>query len=106
MFSKLALFTTLTMVIFVAADKVNYSCNTGSAQCCATVNDASAPGVDLLLNLVGAKVGSVTGQVGANCSPITAVGAGTGSKCTQQPVCCVDNSYNGAVALGCTPVAA
>ncbi|KAF8875137.1 hypothetical protein BD779DRAFT_1678405 [Infundibulicybe gibba] len=37
------------------------------------------------------------------CSPISAIGLG-GNSCSAQPVCCSNNSFNGIVALGCTPV--
>ncbi|KAF9471134.1 hydrophobin-domain-containing protein [Pholiota conissans] len=68
------------------------------------LTESSAPGVSALLSLVGVDVGSITGQVGVKCSPITVIGTGSGSSCTAQPVCCENNSFNGVVALGCSPI--
>ncbi|KAF9477851.1 hydrophobin [Pholiota conissans] len=103
MFSKVALFTTIvSMAVFTSA--MENSCNTGSLQCCNSVTDSNAPGVAALLSLVGVAVGSITGQVGVTCSPISAIGVGAGSSCTAQPVCCENNSFNGVVAIGCSPI--
>ncbi|KAF8178033.1 hydrophobin-251, partial [Pholiota molesta] len=109
MFSKLAFFTAASMAVFVAAapwagDGVSGSCNTGPVQCCNSVQNADAPGISSLLALVGASVNGLTGQVGVTCSPISVIGGGVGSDCTAQPVCCSNNSFNGVVALGCTPI--
>ncbi|KAF9473858.1 hydrophobin [Pholiota conissans] len=103
MFSKLAFFTTLVSVAVFASAMEN-SCNTGEVQCCNSLTESSAPGVSALLSLVGVDVGSITGQVGVKCSPITVIGTGSGSSCTAQPVCCENNSFNGVVALGCSPI--
>ncbi|KAF5322781.1 hypothetical protein D9619_000600 [Psilocybe cf. subviscida] len=78
-------------------------CSTGTAQCCNSVQAANSPSVATLLGLLGIVVSTVTAQVGVTCSPITAVGVG-GTSCSAQPVCCTDNSFNGVVALGCTPI--
>ncbi|KAF4614951.1 hypothetical protein D9613_003327 [Agrocybe pediades] len=78
-------------------------CNTGDLQCCSSVQSASSPSVAGLLGLLGVPLGSVTGLVGLTCSPITAIGI-AGNSCSAQPVCCSNNTFNGVVALGCTPV--
>ncbi|KAF5351510.1 hypothetical protein D9758_007193 [Tetrapyrgos nigripes] len=78
-------------------------CNTGNLQCCNSVQDANSDVVSALLGLLGIDIGSVTAQVGVTCSPISVIGVG-GNSCTAQPVCCENNSFNGVVALGCTPV--
>ncbi|KAF8204666.1 hydrophobin-315, partial [Pholiota molesta] len=78
-------------------------CNTDSVQCCDSTSTASNPVTALLLGSLGIPIGSVTGLVGLTCSPITGVGV-SGTSCSQQPVCCTNNSFNGVVALGCTPV--
>ncbi|TFK37460.1 fungal hydrophobin-domain-containing protein [Crucibulum laeve] len=81
------------------------SCTTGPVQCCNSVqaaNNLSNP-VTLLLGLLGVVVGSLTGQVGVTCSPISVIGIG-GNSCSAQAVCCSNNSFNGLVALGCSPV--
>jgi hypothetical protein len=53
---------------------------------------ASNPAISQLLALVGVDVSSVTGLVGANCSPISVIGAG-GNQCKQAPVCCENNNF-------------
>ncbi|KAF9003047.1 fungal hydrophobin-domain-containing protein [Cyathus striatus] len=99
MFSKVAIVVS-ALVLAVSAGQ---QCNTGDMQCCNSVKEASSPSIAGLLGALGIAVGSITGQVGVTCSPITAIGAG-GNSCTQQPVCCEGNNFNGIVALGCTPI--
>ncbi|KAK0505231.1 hydrophobin 2 [Armillaria luteobubalina] len=73
-------------------------CNTGSAQCCKSVQD-----VQNALGLLGIPIGDITAGVGLTCDPITVIGLGT-TQCANQPVCCEKNNFNGLVALGCTPI--
>ncbi|KAF5353715.1 hypothetical protein D9758_008656 [Tetrapyrgos nigripes] len=86
-------------------------CDTGSLQCCQSVQDThnthNTPNTpnDLvfgLLRLLGIAVSDITAPIGLTCSPIT-VGV-AGNSCTAQPVCCENNSFDGVVALGCTPI--
>ncbi|KAF8194688.1 hydrophobin-263 [Pholiota molesta] len=85
-------------------DPNSNQCNTGSLQCCSSVQSATAGGlVSILLGLLGVVVGDLTGQVGVTCSPITVIGA-SGTSCSEQPVCCTGNTFNGVIATGCTPV--
>ncbi|KAF8197571.1 hypothetical protein BJ912DRAFT_80090 [Pholiota molesta] len=78
-------------------------CNSGALNCCdstesSTVTGSSSGGLLGLLSGLGVRdLGD--GLIGLKCSPI--LGA---NDCTQQTVCCTDNSFNGVVALGCTPV--
>ncbi|KDR79959.1 hypothetical protein GALMADRAFT_242126 [Galerina marginata CBS 339.88] len=103
--------STLALVTLAAAtvapvrrnDAPASQCNTGDLQCCTSAQSASSTPVASLLALLGIDVGSVTGLVGLTCSPITVIG-GAGNSCSAQPVCCTNNSFNGIVALGCTPV--
>ncbi|KAG2032424.1 hypothetical protein BDR03DRAFT_970119 [Suillus americanus] len=46
----------------------------------------------------------VLGEVGLGCTPISVIGTGDGASCLQQPVCCSNESYNGLVNIGCTPI--
>ncbi|KAF8204672.1 hydrophobin-315 [Pholiota molesta] len=78
-------------------------CDTGSTECCDSTSTASNPVTAALLGSLGIPIGSVTGLVGLTCSPLTVVGA-SGTSCSAQPVCCTNNSFNGVVALGCTPI--
>ncbi|KAF9446650.1 hydrophobin-domain-containing protein [Macrolepiota fuliginosa MF-IS2] len=78
-------------------------CNTGDLQCCNSVQSASSNAVSLLLGLLGVVLSDVTGLVGLTCSPLSVIGVG-GNSCSAQPVCCENNSFNGVIAIGCTPV--
>ncbi|KAH7905554.1 fungal hydrophobin-domain-containing protein [Hygrophoropsis aurantiaca] len=79
-------------------------CNTGSISCCNSVQAADSSAVTTILGLLGIVLGDVTGLVGLSCSPITAVGLGSGGTCNQEPVCCTDDEYNGLINLGCSPI--
>ncbi|KAF8198089.1 hydrophobin [Pholiota molesta] len=109
MFSKLALFAVATMAVFVAAGEIEESCNTGKVQCSYQLHRQLPrvlrhPGFTQILALVGVNAQGFTGQAGLTCSPITVIGASSGSQCTTQPVCCENNNFNGVAALGCTPI--
>ncbi|KAF8068959.1 hydrophobin [Lyophyllum atratum] len=78
-------------------------CNTGGNACCNSVQNADSENVSLLAALLGLNLSGVTGQVGVNCSPLSPVGLG-GNSCTQQPVCCSGNEFNGLIVIGCTPI--
>ncbi|PPQ87536.1 hypothetical protein CVT25_008538 [Psilocybe cyanescens] len=80
---------------------VSGSCNTGSIQCCNSVQKADSGLVGLLEGLLGILIPIGT-SIGQNCSPISAVGVG-GNSCTQQPVCCDSNHFNGLINVGCSP---
>jgi hypothetical protein len=104
---KLAALTTVAVATLAAATGGSGSpsnqCNTGTLQCCNSVQAADSPTVSTLLGLLGIAVGDVTALVGVTCSPITVIGVGS-SSCSAQPVCCTNNSFKGVVALGCTPI--
>ncbi|KAK7444493.1 hypothetical protein VKT23_015174 [Stygiomarasmius scandens] len=102
------LFTIVALATFVAATPLEVrqtvgQCNTGSLQCCDSVEDAHSDTVQTLLALLGAEVGPITGQVGVTCNPISVI-AVSGNNCNAQPVCCQGDNFNGVLALGCTPV--
>ncbi|KAJ3517675.1 hypothetical protein NLJ89_g351 [Agrocybe chaxingu] len=59
---------------------------------------------NILAALVGVAIDSVGAYVGAQCSPITVIGLSSGASCGSQPVCCSNNSFNGVVAIGCSPI--
>ncbi|KAK7460981.1 hypothetical protein VKT23_008909 [Stygiomarasmius scandens] len=98
----IAAFATLVTATLEVRQTVG-QCNTGSLQCCDSVEDAHSDTVQTLLALLGAEVGDITGQVGVTCNPITVIGV-SGNNCNAQPVCCEGNNFNGVLALGCTPV--
>ncbi|KAF9467918.1 fungal hydrophobin-domain-containing protein [Collybia nuda] len=96
----------LALPLFAAAsavprtDPVN-QCNPGSVQCC---NSVKEPKDSKLLGNFNLPIGLIKGLVGENCSPIDLIGVGGGNSCNTQPVCCTNNSFNGVIALGCTPI--
>ncbi|KIJ45031.1 hypothetical protein M422DRAFT_167661, partial [Sphaerobolus stellatus SS14] len=78
-------------------------CNTGNAQCCNSTSLSTNPVTALLLGLLGVVVHGVDVLVGITCSPINLLAIG-GPNCSQQPVCCTNNNFNGIVNIGCTPI--
>ena len=81
MFSKVALFVTAAFAASAMASPVIHgSCNSGPVQCCGSVHEAGSTGANnVLAGLIGAVLGPITAQVGANCNPITAIGVGSGA---------------------------
>ncbi|KIJ38674.1 hypothetical protein M422DRAFT_176246 [Sphaerobolus stellatus SS14] len=79
-------------------------CNTGEAQCCDTVQSASAPAASLITGLLGIVISGVDVLVGLGCTPITIIGLDQGAHCAQEPVCCENNNFNGLINIGCTPI--
>ncbi|KAH7919098.1 fungal hydrophobin [Leucogyrophana mollusca] len=82
------------------------SCNTGSASCCDSTSQASSLTQQQagILGGLGIAVGSLTGLVGFSCSSLTVIGTSTSCSANQEPVCCTDNTFNGVVNLGCSPL--
>ncbi|KAG2134778.1 hydrophobin [Suillus clintonianus] len=79
-------------------------CNTGSIQCCeSTAKSGHSNILDELLELLHIHI-PVGTTCGMSCSPISVVGGGSGAHCNQEPVCCENNSYNGLVNIGCSPI--
>ncbi|KAF5347800.1 hypothetical protein D9756_010272 [Leucocoprinus leucothites] len=54
-------------------------CNTGSLQCCNSVQSASSGAVGLLLGLLGVVLSDLTVLVGLTCSPLSVIGVGGNS---------------------------
>nr|BAB84546.1 hydrophobin-263 [Pholiota nameko] len=106
MFARAASVFVLSLPILATANvlpRQDNQCNTGSLQCCSSVQSSSSSLVAILLGLLGVAAGGLTGQVGVTCSPITVIGV-SGTSCSEQPVCCTGNTFNGVIATGCTPV--
>ncbi|TFK26942.1 fungal hydrophobin [Coprinopsis marcescibilis] len=78
-------------------------CNTGPVQCCNSVQRADSEAASKLLALLGIVVQDLSIPIGLTCSPISVIGL-PGNSCSSQPVCCTNNSFNGVVAIGCTPI--
>jgi len=105
MFSKVALFVAASMAVFATALPAggSGSCNTGEMHCCNQTQTAQSVKKTDLAALLGLDLGSIQGLVGTSCTPLTAVGL-AGNSCSQQPVCCTDNHFNGLVVVGCSPI--
>ncbi|KAL1758758.1 hydrophobin 6 [Schizophyllum commune] len=82
-------------------DSAQDQCNSGTLQCCESTTEAKDIDRVLLSSLLGVDVGSITGLIGKNCSPVSVVGVGAGSTCATQTVCCDGDSFDGLVNLGC-----
>ncbi|KAF8886006.1 hydrophobin-319 [Infundibulicybe gibba] len=82
-------------------------CTTGTLTCCNSVQQTSVTSLAQLLAggliSIGAVLNPITGLIGLTCTPLSVLALG-GNSCSAQPVCCTDNSFGGAVSLGCTPV--
>ncbi|KAF8888400.1 fungal hydrophobin-domain-containing protein [Gymnopilus junonius] len=104
MFSKLALFIAAAFAASAVAGPITDSCNTGPVQCCDSLNAPNSSSVADVLGLLGVVVGSLTGQVGLQCTPITGIGAGVGANCASTPVCCDKTFDNQLVGINCTPI--
>ncbi|KAH8822405.1 fungal hydrophobin [Flagelloscypha sp. PMI_526] len=76
-------------------------CNVGKVQCCNSVTRANDKTASLIASLLGIVL-PTNAAVGLNCSPLSVIGVG-GNSCNTQPVCCENNSFNGLIAIGCTP---
>ncbi|CDO68554.1 hypothetical protein BN946_scf184998.g51 [Trametes cinnabarina] len=79
-------------------------CNTGSIQCCDQVQDAKSPQMSGIMSSLGIDPLGVTGLAGTSCSPIDILALGGGDSCTQMPVCCNNNTYQGLINIGCVPI--
>ncbi|KAF9456276.1 hydrophobin-251, partial [Collybia nuda] len=107
-FSRISAIAVLALPLLAAATTPTTpasQCNTSDLQCCNSKQESDSltwPIVTLLTGL-GINVGALTGVVGLTCSPLTLL-VGGGSSCTAQPVCCSNNTFEGLVAIGCTPI--
>ncbi|KAJ3516277.1 hypothetical protein NLJ89_g1223 [Agrocybe chaxingu] len=102
---KVSALATIALATLAVATPVKRQgqCNTGPIQCCQSVQTAGSSPLAGLLGLLGVVVGPIDALVGLTCNPISVIGIG-GNSCTAQPVCCTNNSFNGLIALGCTPI--
>ncbi|ESK88581.1 hydrophobin [Moniliophthora roreri MCA 2997] len=102
---KLFTLAALTSVVVAAPHGSPVAqCNTGPIQCCNTVNNIQNEDVTNALGLLNIVVQDLNVPIGLNCDPISAVVGIGGNSCSQQPVCCENNNFNGLVAIGCTPI--
>ncbi|KAG1732436.1 fungal hydrophobin [Suillus paluster] len=92
----------LPFALFAAAQ--SSQCDTGTIQCCeSSTSYSTAQWMYPEYGIVDVAA-AVDAVVGLTCSGVTVVGTSSGCEANQQPLCCEDNSYNGVVSLGCTPI--
>ncbi|KAI0826132.1 fungal hydrophobin-domain-containing protein [Irpex lacteus] len=99
--------TTTTVTVTAPATTTTISagnCNTGSIQCCNSVESANSSAASTILGLLGIVLTDPSVLVGLTCSPISVIGVGTGSSCSARPVCCENNSFGSLISIGCIPI--
>ncbi|KAF9478761.1 fungal hydrophobin [Pholiota conissans] len=106
--SVLAAATTVTVTVTAAQPTITAGapanqCNTGSLNCCDSLERSDGTLVGILLGLLGVVIQGVEVLVGITCSPIDILGIGQNS-CNEQPVCCENDTFNGIIAIGCVPI--
>jgi len=101
MFSKVTLLATLSFVLSVAAG--GYECSTGTMNCCESVHEPHGKGGEFLLEKSAGTIQTQEGSIGFVCNPMTGIGASTAANCVSQVVCCIGNTFNGVVTVGCSP---
>ncbi|PBK89662.1 fungal hydrophobin [Armillaria gallica] len=100
---QVALFFAIPLLASASAVPRGGGCDTGPVQCCNSVQKASSGPASALLASLGAVVsGDVDVYAGLKCVPVSVFGAG-GISCSSQAVCCENNTFNGLIAIGCTP---
>ncbi|KAF4585043.1 hypothetical protein EYR40_001877 [Pleurotus pulmonarius] len=97
------------------------SCSTGPVHCCDSVEHHTQPHANTLARgsgLLGLDIETLVGNIGLGCSPIGLSSTDwyaiisdcrvrlsySHSLSTAQTVCCDDVTFDGKVAVGCTPV--
>lgn len=81
MFSKAAVLAIVSFALSVAAVSggSDYECNTDKIYCCEQIQESqSKAGAEIAKTIAGLDVQTLTGRIGAACSPITVVGASDG----------------------------
>jgi len=85
-------------------------CNTGTVSCCETTYPVSSyflifvglsytskqANSSVLTNITSTlniQLGPADGSFGMGCSPLGAIGPGSGAMCVAEPVCCSGNTY-------------
>lgn len=86
-----------TATVTIAPDQ----CNTGSTVCCQSTASADSSVVGILLGLLGVVLDDLNVLVGLTCDPLTIGGVGSSSTCSQQPLCCENDTFEGLIAIGC-----
>ncbi|KAG9312675.1 hydrophobin 2 [Chiua virens] len=114
MFARVSTFLALILALIVASSArmdrhahvrrgqaTTGQCNTGDLQCCNNVMNATD--MKGLLDTLSLSYDE-TDAVGIDCIPFNVPGVGEGAGCQQQPLCCSNESYNGFINVGCSPI--
>ncbi|GJE95381.1 fungal hydrophobin [Phanerochaete sordida] len=104
MFSRLALFSTVSLALLAVATPV-VERNTPTTACCGSTESASSSAAAAVLSLLGIDASDISGLIGLTCSPISVVGVGSGSECSGTTVSCSNGVIN-SIGVGCVPVSA
>ncbi|KAM6500305.1 Hydrophobin, partial [Amanita muscaria] len=78
-------------------------CNTGSINCCESVQSTTDPAVQTLAGLFNIALPNAAALVGVHCNPISALALSSNS-CSEQPACCTGNQMAGVLTFGCNPL--
>ncbi|KAL4880268.1 hypothetical protein BJY04DRAFT_191517 [Aspergillus karnatakaensis] len=68
--------------------------------CCQSLQHPSGPAATTVLGLLGIVLGPTGQLAGLTCDRIAPVGG----MCSAEPVCCLNNNFNGLIALNCEAV--
>ncbi|KAF8661474.1 hypothetical protein AX16_001311 [Volvariella volvacea WC 439] len=90
------------------------NCNTGSLQCCNSVQSSTSTTVAQLAGLLGIDLGSITGLVGLTCSPLSILAPNNQSAALEIASYVLQRSsgfnviktykQGGLISLGCNPI--
>jgi len=96
--------TTAFAVLAIAAPTPNGGgeCSTGDQYCCNSVQQSNAPQAAGLIASLAAQVSGIV-PVGLTCDPLSFLALHSQS-CSQQPVCCNGDNFNGLLVIGCSPI--
>ncbi|KAI0633568.1 hydrophobin [Trametes polyzona] len=109
MFSKLFVLATVFATLAAATPTPGAggpTCQTGSLQCCNSLQDPSSKSMQSILALLGLGLQDTDAQVGLDCNPISVIGVDNKGGCSQQTACCDDHAVANGVSVGCLPVTA
>ncbi|CAL1702800.1 unnamed protein product [Somion occarium] len=112
---RLATLVTLTVALVATVSAVptypfskRDQCNTGSVQCCNTIQPANAPEIAKLLGgILPIVIQGTNTPIGVTCTPFNIGGAGGGGNCAATPSCCKEtrDAHDGTtVGIDCSPI--
>ncbi|EMD41241.1 hypothetical protein CERSUDRAFT_78912 [Gelatoporia subvermispora B] len=95
----------VALATLAAATPVPDGSESVSANCCQEVGTANSPVIAAALGLLGIVLNDVDTVVGIGCIPITIVGVGSTTACTDGTVVtCDETNVDGLLGIGCIPI--